>query len=83
MLSSVLFGLVLRIYERAYPDSAYEFIWNGFWTFVVTTTTIGYGEIYPKSHLGRFIAMISCILGMCMISLLVISFANFIEFEND
>jgi len=71
------------MYERAYPDSAYEFIWNGFWTFVVTTTTIGYGEIYPQSHLGRFIAMIACILGMCLISLLVVSINTLIEFEEE
>mmetsp|Transcript_14614 Transcript_14614/g.2398 ORF Transcript_14614/g.2398 Transcript_14614/m.2398 type:complete len:103 (-) Transcript_14614:8-316(-) len=30
MICAVLFGIILRIYERAYPGSSYEYIWNGF-----------------------------------------------------
>lgn len=67
------FGLLIRIYERVFEDSAFQKIWNGYWLVLVTTTTIGYGDMYPISHMGRFIAIVACVVGMVLVSLFVVA----------
>jgi hypothetical protein len=39
-------------------------------------TTIGYGEIYPITHFGRFSAIIACFLGVFLFSLFVVAVTN-------
>lgn len=34
-------------------------------------TTVGYGDGYPSTHLGRLVASISCIFGLVIISLMI------------
>lgn len=36
-------------------------------------TTVGFGEGYPSTHLGRFIGVMACIIGMLLVSLMVVS----------
>ena len=43
-----------------------------FWWFIVTSTTVGYGDLYPTSVLGKFISGIAILL-----SLLVVAFRKF------
>jgi len=44
-------------------------------------TTVGYGDFYPHTPLGRFIAIMSCIFGNIMISLMVVSLTTSSEFS--
>jgi hypothetical protein len=81
--SVFVFGLMFRILERPYPDSDFEPIWNGWWLIMVTMTTIGYGEIVPLTHAGRFIAVISCIWGIFLISSFVVALTNKVEITGD
>lgn len=43
-------------------------IGDAIWWSIVTVTTVGYGEIYPKTTMGRFVASILMILGIGFIS---------------
>lgn len=56
---------------------------NCFWLIIVTMTTVGYGDYYPRSHLGRFVGVIACILGMLLLSLVVVSLGSISEFTSE
>ena len=56
---------------------------NCMWLIIVTMTTVGYGDFYPKSHLGRFIGVISCIIGMLLVSLIVVSLSSILDFRSE
>jgi hypothetical protein len=43
------------------------------WLIIITMTTVGFGEGYPSTHLGRFIGVMACIIGMLLISLMVVT----------
>jgi hypothetical protein len=75
-------GVVLRVYERTTPDSKFNYIWNSFWVLLVTQTTVGYGDIIPQTHLGRFFIMLTCILGTFLVSYFVISTASLTVLES-
>ena len=49
---------------------------NGMWNTVIAMSTVGYGDIYPKTHLGRFCIVWACLAGQFFISLMVMAFTN-------
>jgi hypothetical protein len=57
---------------------------NNFWLTLVTMTTVGYGDGYPSTHLGRFIMVLSCIFGRFITSLFINSLTeNFNHTHNE
>ena len=50
------------------PDSFQTFFDAIYWA-VVTLTTVGYGDIYPMSDIGRIISMISSFMGIAIVAL--------------
>lgn len=50
------------------PDSFGDFFDAVYWS-CLTLTTVGYGDIYPVTDLGRFIAMISSFFGIAMVAM--------------
>lgn len=51
------------------------------WFYLITMFTIGYGDVYPKSHMGRFIGIIIAGWGVFYVSLMVIALNNMLEFN--
>lgn len=85
--SILFFGFALRTFERPYNSPArrfnFNYIWNSFWCVVVTMTTIGYGDIYPQTHLGRLVIIVACIWGVFILSLFVVSLNNTITLTKE
>lgn len=50
------------------PDS-FETFFDAIYWATVSLTTVGYGDIYPVSNLGRLITMISSIFGIAIVAL--------------
>merc|ERR1719204_3106441 len=45
-------------------ESMFSSILDGAWWFLVTGTSVGYGDVYPQTHLGRTIAMVCILMGL-------------------
>lgn len=56
---------------------------DSIWMILVTMTTVGFGEYFPRSHFGRFIGVVSCVIGMLLVSLIVVSLAIISEFTSE
>jgi voltage-gated potassium channel Kch len=57
---------------------------NCIWCVLVTMTTVGYGDYYPSTNLGRLIIIITAIIGNIIISLIIVSMQNIFMFtENE
>jgi hypothetical protein len=88
MLMSILnFGYILRNVEVAFMRDISEekfqdwrYIWNGYWCIIITILTVGYGDYYSQTYLGRTIAVIACLWGTFLISLMVVSLTISMEF---
>jgi hypothetical protein len=51
------------------------------WCTIITMATVGYGDFYPETHIGRVIAILACIWGNFLISLMVVSLTISSEFN--
>lgn len=61
------------------------FRWNGMWLAIVTMTTVGYGNFYPRTNFGRLNASLAAFWGLYIIALLVTAtreVAKFSEIEK-
>lgn len=85
VLSVALFGFLLRIFERPLSQASgqdFNSINNAFWVTLITMTTVGYGDFYPKSNIGRLIGILIAFWGVAFVSLFVVTLTNLLLFEN-
>lgn len=85
LLSIALFGFILRIFERPLSTASgqdFNSINNAFWVTLITMTTVGYGDFFPKSNIGRFVGILIAFWGVAFVSLFVVTLTNLLLFEN-
>jgi voltage-gated potassium channel Kch len=80
LIAIVSFGIVQRIVD---PDT-YPNIWLAWWWAIQTVTTVGYGDVAPKSTEGRAVAAVLMIAGIASISLVTATIsAGFVRRTQD
>jgi hypothetical protein len=55
---------------------------NSCWASICTMTTVGYGEIFPRTILGRLTGLICAIYGTGIVSLMLVIFTNFYQMDS-
>jgi voltage-gated potassium channel len=77
MVLTIGAGVAVWAVEADEPDRNIEHIPDGIWWAITTLTTVGYGDRFPTSPLGRGIAIILMLVGVGVIGLLAASLASF------
>ncbi|MBU0727427.1 ion transporter, partial [Patescibacteria group bacterium] len=67
----VIFSTLMYYAEKAVEGSPFTTIPNAMWWCIVTITTVGYGDMYPTSILGRLIAAVTMFCGLALFGLLM------------
>lgn len=75
LVSAIFAGLLLLIsstllylVEGPHQPEAFGSILRSAWWAIATLTTVGYGDVYPITALGRFLAGVTAITGVCIIA---------------
>ena len=87
-LSIIIFGVAVRnfeypLYEEAPSSVNFQSYQNSFWCMVLTMTTVGYGDIFPITHIGRLTTILACIWGMFIMSTIIVTLTNIITLTNE
>ena len=88
-LSIILyFGYLIRTVEITFQSADgssfhFTYILDSFWMTMATMTTVGYGDFYPRTHVGRIMAIFSCLIGQFIVSALVVALQNFVSLSTD
>lgn len=87
--SIIMLAQILRIFELPYEmnNSVNSVDLRDFgsaiWLIIITSTTVGYGDIYPHTIGGQFVCVITAFWGTFIVSLLVLVVANVFELSDD
>lgn len=52
------------------------------WNVLITTSTVGYGDVYAMSHCGRLIAVVAAFWGVFLNSLFIVSLNRSLDFNS-
>lgn len=55
---------------------------NCIWCVIITLTSVGYGDIYPKTYFGRTVGILICFWGFFIISFFVLTVENILSFNQ-
>ncbi len=55
---------------------------NSCWASICTMTTVGYGDIFPRTILGRLTGLSCAIYGTGIVSLLLVTFTSFLQMDS-
>ena len=62
--------------QATFDAGEFHSIWDGVWWATVTVTTVGYGDLYPKTVGGRLIGIIVMLVGIGFLSVLTATIAS-------
>ena len=78
ILFTMAYGV--RIFERPANDIFDSYI-DAVWLIIITMTTVGYGDITAKTLGGRIISVFSCLSGVFLTSMIIVTITNFLSLE--
>lgn len=96
-LTAVILTCILRASEYGYnPDiSSYDkqnkaisnkslkSYFDVIWLTLISMTTVGYGDLFPYTHIGRILMFIGATIGTFLVSMMISFFSNHVEFDPE
>ena len=81
-------SIIIRVVEISFQSlsgTKFDFsnLSNSVWLVTITMTTVGYGDIYPQTHFGRFFGVLACIIGMLLVSYLIVGMSSLFDFTPE
>lgn len=74
-VSLVVAAVAIREAERGSPDRNIHTLADGLWWSLTTVTTVGYGDLYPTTPLGRLVALGLMLVGVALLGVVTAAIA--------
>jgi len=77
----LFFAYAISLFERP-TDLDFQYFRNCLWVSIVTYTTVGFGDIYPTTDLGRWACCLCCACSLFNLALLVMFVHDTFRLDN-
>ncbi|CAG5082086.1 Oidioi.mRNA.OKI2018_I69.PAR.g10029.t2.cds [Oikopleura dioica] len=81
LIFSILCATIAFYVENEVEDTGFDSIPSSLWWAIVTMTTVGYGDMFPVTGIGRFIGCIAVFCGILCVALPIPFISNAFEME--
>jgi len=81
LIFSILCATIAFYVENEVVDTGFDSIPSALWWAIVTMTTVGYGDMFPVTAIGRFIGCIAVFCGILCVALPIPFISNAFEME--
>lgn len=78
----VVVGSLVAYHAEHPTNPEFATVGDALWWGIVTLTTVGYGDIVPKTMTGRWVAVVIMLTGVAVLGLLAGSLASFFRLDN-
>jgi voltage-gated potassium channel len=78
----VVIGSLVAYHAEHPTNPGFATIGDALWWGIVTLTTVGYGDIVPKTTTGRWAAVVIMLTGIAVLGVLAGSLASFFRLDN-
>jgi len=89
VLTVAVLSYVLRIFEIPFyranetVNNEMDDYFSSVWLTIITLTTVGYGDISPKTKAGKITIVVIAIFGTFLISLVVLAVAQIFDLSQN
>ena len=84
--SILMFGMIMRIFERpfvGYAPVLYEEAGNSFWNAIIVMTTVGYGDIFPSTLMGRISNAFCAFVGGIILPMAFVTVGSILQLKDN
>jgi len=85
-ISILAFGYCLMIFESPLSEASgqnFRSMHNAMWNMIITLTSCGYGDIWPKTFFGRICGVAISFWGVLILSFLVVTLTENLQFTTN
>lgn len=82
--SILMFGAVMRIFERPLHGAInYDYAGNSYWNAIIVQTTVGYGDVYPSSIMGRIANAFCAFCGGIILPMAFVTVGSILQLKDN
>lgn len=78
----IVFSSIAVLNVETAPDSTIRSAEDALWWSLATVTTVGYGDVYPKTTVGHFVAAVLMIAGVALFGTFTATIASFFVHQD-
>lgn len=67
----IIFSILIYYAENNSGQKTFSSIPSSFWWTIITFTSVGYGDAYPITSIGKLVASVAAVLGLCFNGLFI------------
>lgn len=67
----IIFSILIYYAENNSGQKTFDSIPSSFWWTIITFTSVGYGDAYPITTIGKFVASLAAVIGFCFNGLFI------------
>lgn len=77
-----IFYQIKNTESKSFKFNNYQNLLDCYWNFFSIITTVGYGEYFPLTNLGRILVVIISLVGIILVSLMIMTLQSSLKFES-